>query len=119
MLVFVHKPFTLFQVIAVDADPRNLAYLRASLDLNNSTNNVRILYNAVRLESNTTGQSTPSHTDTDSKINHCHSASNEEATLYPMIPDPSNEGAVHMYTEERLLAENLKVILFFFCNLIQ
>ena len=117
MLVFVHKPFTLFQVIAVDADPRNLAYLRASLDLNNSTNNVRILYNAVRLESNTTGQSTdeiltPSHRNTDSKINHCHSTSNEEATLYPMIPDPSNEGAVHMFTEERLLAENLQVILF-------
>ena len=36
--------------------------------------------------------------------------SNEEVTLYPMIPDPSNEGAVHMYTEQRLLAENLKVI---------
>ena len=47
---FVQKPFTLFQVIAVDADPRNLAYLRASLELNNSTSNVRILYNAVRLE---------------------------------------------------------------------
>ena len=47
--------FYLFQVIAVDADPRNLAYLRASLDLNNSTSNVRILYNAVRLEWNTTG----------------------------------------------------------------
>ena len=61
MLVFVHKPFTLFQVIAVDADPRNLAYLRASLDLNNSTNNVRILYNAVRLESNTAGQYTTSY----------------------------------------------------------
>ena len=36
--------------------------------------------------------------------------SNEEVTLYPMIPDPSNEGAVHMYSEQRLLAENLKVI---------
>ena len=52
---FDHKPFTLFQVIAVDADPRNLAYLRTSLDLNYSSNNVMILYNAVRLESNTTG----------------------------------------------------------------
>jgi len=72
------------QVIAVDADPRNLAYLRTSLDLNNSTNNVRILYNAV---------------------------SNEKVTLYPMIPDPSNEGAVHMYTEQRLQAENLKATL--------
>ena len=35
--------------------------------------------------------------------------SNEKVTLYPMIPDPSNEGAVHMYTEQRLQAENLKV----------
>ena len=37
-------------------------------------------------------------------------SSNEEVTLYPMIPDPSNEGAVHMFTEQRLLAENLKVV---------
>ena len=36
-------------------------------------------------------------------------SSNVEVTLYPMIPDPSNEGAVHMFTEQRLLAENLKV----------
>ena len=36
--------------------------------------------------------------------------SNEEVTLYPVMPDPTNEGAVHMYTEQRLLAENLKVI---------
>ena len=37
-------------------------------------------------------------------------SSNEEVTLYPMIPDPSNEGAVHMFTEQRLVAENLKVV---------
>ena len=37
-------------------------------------------------------------------------SSNEKVTLYPMILDPSNEGAVHMFTEQRLLAENLNVI---------
>ena len=35
----------------MDADPRNLAYLRTSLDLNNSTRNVRMFFNAVRLVS--------------------------------------------------------------------
>ena len=35
--------------------------------------------------------------------------SNENTTLYPMIPDPRNEGGVRMYTEQRLLAENLNV----------
>ena len=44
----VYNRLALFQVIAVDADPRNLAYLRTSLDLNNSTRNARIVYNAVR-----------------------------------------------------------------------
>ena len=44
------------QVIAVDADPRNLAYLRTSLDLNNSTRNARIVYNAVRFVGSTTVQ---------------------------------------------------------------
>ena len=36
--------------------------------------------------------------------------SNEPVTLYPIMPDPTNEGAVHMYTEERLLAEKINVI---------
>ena len=45
------------QVIAVDADPRNLAYLRTSLDLNNSTRNARIVYNAVRFDGPTSVQS--------------------------------------------------------------
>ena len=43
-------------------------------------------------------------------INKMTSSSNEEVTLYPIIPDPTNEGAVHMYTEERLLAEKINVI---------
>ena len=38
--------------------------------------------------------------------------SNENTTLYPMIPDPRNEGGVRMYTEQRLLAENLNVAQF-------
>ena len=45
-------------------------------------------------------------------INKMTFCSNEEVTLYPIIPDPTNEGAVHMYTEERLLAEKIKVIRF-------
>ena len=36
-------------------------------------------------------------------------SSNEEVTLYPIMPDPTNEGAVLMFTEERLLAEKLNV----------
>ena len=38
--------------------------------------------------------------------------SNENTTLFPMIPDPRNEGGVRMYTEQRLLAENLNVAQF-------
>jgi len=36
------------QVVAVDADPHNLAYIRKSLDLEGNTHNVRIIYNSVR-----------------------------------------------------------------------
>ena len=36
------------QVVAVDADPYNLAYIRKSLDLEGNTHNVRIIYNSVR-----------------------------------------------------------------------
>ena len=35
-------------VVAVDADPHNLAYIRKSLDLEGNTGNVRIIYNSVR-----------------------------------------------------------------------
>ena len=35
-------------VVAVDADPVNLAYIRKSLDLEGNTGNVRIIYNSVR-----------------------------------------------------------------------
>ena len=36
------------KVVAVDADPYNLAYIRKSLDLEGNTGNVRIIYNSVR-----------------------------------------------------------------------
>ena len=36
------------RVVAVDADPYNLAYIRKSLDLEGNTGNVRIIYNSVR-----------------------------------------------------------------------
>jgi hypothetical protein len=35
-------------VVAVDADPRNLAYIRSSLLLGGNHNHVRLLYNAIR-----------------------------------------------------------------------
>ena len=37
------------RVVAVDADPINLAYVRKSLDLQGTTDNVKIFYNSVRL----------------------------------------------------------------------
>ena len=36
------------QVVAVDADPNNLAYIRKSLNLSQTTEYVRIVYNSVR-----------------------------------------------------------------------
>ena len=47
------------------------------------------------------------------KIMYDAPTSNEEVTLYPVMPEPRNQGFVRMYTEQRLLAENLKVILHF------
>ena len=119
---YVYNHLALFQAIAVDADPRNLAYLRTSLDVNNSTRNVRIIYNAVRFLYSSWAQCynitiyitiyNQYHLENpvNIMINKMTSSSNEEVTLYPIIPDPTNEGAVHMYTEERLLAEKINVI---------
>ena len=36
------------KVVAVDADPFNLAFIRRSLDLEGNTEHVRIVYNSVR-----------------------------------------------------------------------
>ena len=43
----VHKDNN-HQVVAVDADPRNLAYVRKSLEIGNNLENSRLLYNAIR-----------------------------------------------------------------------
>ena len=40
----MHRP-----VVAVDADPVNLAYVRKSLELGGTSKFVRIVYNSVRL----------------------------------------------------------------------
>ena len=40
------------RVVAVDADPKNLAYIRKSLELEGNTGNVRIIYNSVRWRKN-------------------------------------------------------------------
>ena len=36
------------KVIAVDADSKNLAYIRQSLDIANTQENVELIYNAIR-----------------------------------------------------------------------
>ena len=36
------------RVISVDADPSNLAYIRQSLELENTTDYVEIIYNSIR-----------------------------------------------------------------------
>jgi len=67
-------------VVAVDADPVNLAYIRKSLDLGGTEDYVRLVYNSV---------------------------SNEYTTLYPVVFIPSNQGATHMKTKEEMVALNL------------
>jgi len=68
------------QVVAVDADPVNLAYVRRSLDLTSHTEYVRIVYNSV---------------------------SNEHMTLYPFRDDPSNQGRTMMKTAKQMEEHNL------------
>ena len=36
-------------------------------------------------------------------------SSNETGTLYPYTPDPSNQAAIQMYTEEEIKKNNYKV----------
>ena len=72
------------QVVAVDADPENLAYIRKSLDLQNTTNRVRLFSNAV---------------------------SDEYLQMFPFSPDKKNSGATLMKTLEEVKAEGLKTII--------
>eukprot|EP00092_Neocalanus_flemingeri_P007749 GFUD01008367.1.p1 GENE.GFUD01008367.1~~GFUD01008367.1.p1 ORF type:complete len:316 (-),score=69.27 GFUD01008367.1:90-1037(-) len=69
-------------VVAVDADPVNLAYVRKSLELGSTSTFVRMIYNSV---------------------------SNEYTTLYPVVDDADNQGATRMWTKEEVEALNLTV----------
>jgi len=68
-------------VVAVDADPVNLAYTRRSLDMENTTRRVKILYNSV---------------------------SDTYIRMYPYQPDESNAGGTVMKTEKEMKDEWLK-----------
>ena len=72
------------QVVAVDADPENLAYIRKSLDLQNTTNRVRLFSNAV---------------------------SDEYIQMFPYSPDNKNSGATLMKTLEEVKVERIKTII--------
>jgi FkbM family methyltransferase len=69
------------QVVAVDADPKNLAYVRKSLDVGSTTKNVRLFNNGV---------------------------SDQHMTLYPTLPDKTNEGTLQTLTKEELDKQGLK-----------
>ena len=68
------------QVVAVDADAENLAYIRKSLDLKNTTKRVRLFCNAV---------------------------SDEYSQMFPYSPDSKNSGATLMKTLEEVKAEKI------------
>jgi len=69
------------RVVAVDADPVNLAYIRTSTDMANTTHNVRMVHNSV---------------------------SNVHETLYPVLDDPTNEGGTRLMSLQELKKQNLK-----------
>ena len=72
------------QVVAVDADPENLAYIRKSLDLQNTTKRVRLFCNAV---------------------------SDEYLQMFPYSPDSKNSGGTLMKTLEEVKAEKINTII--------
>ena len=84
------------RVVAVDADPENLAYIRKSLDLAQNSQYVDIIYNSVRY----VGGNKES-------IMSFSVPSDEYETLYPHAPDGSNEGGTHMLTKEQVEQENI------------
>ena len=84
------------RVVAVDADPENLAYIRKSLDLAQNSQYVDIIYNSVR------------YVGVSKKSMMSYSVpSDEYETLYPHAPDGSNEGGTHMLTKEQVQQENI------------
>ena len=89
-------------VVAVDADPYNLAYIRRSLDLGGHTPHVRIIYNSVRWE----------RCLVRCQFIFCawvltNVLSDEYRELYPYAPDVSNVGGTLMKTAEQVKAENI------------
>jgi len=70
------------KVVAVDADPENLAYIRKSLDLKNTANQVRLFSNAV---------------------------SDEYSQIIPYSPDRKNSGGTVIKTLEEAKQENLNI----------
>ena len=71
-------------VVAVDADPRNLELVRRSLGLINRQSNTRLIYNSV---------------------------SDGYETLYPYTPAPTNPGGTFMKTLEEVQQEKLNITL--------
>ena len=69
------------EVLAVDADPENLAYIRKSLDLQNTVSKVRMFSNAV---------------------------SDEYSIIVPYSPDKKNSGGTLIKTLDEVKQENLK-----------
>ena len=69
------------EVLAVDADPQNLALIRKSLDLQKTRARVRLFSNAV---------------------------SDEYTVLYPFSPDRTNQGGTVMKTLQQLQREQLQ-----------
>ena len=88
-------------VVAVDADPYNLAYIRKSLDLEGNTGNVRIIYNSVRyLEIQSAEKIIFSILD-------WFVYSDEYTELYPYASDGSNVGGTHMKTAQQIKEEKI------------
>jgi FkbM family methyltransferase len=72
------------EVVAVDADARNLELVRKSLELMDKQSTTRLIYNFV---------------------------SDGYETLYPHTPDPSNPGATAMKSLDQVEQENLTITL--------
>ena len=71
-------------VVAVDADRENLAYIRRSLELQNTVGRVRLLWNAV---------------------------SDQYLQMFPHSPDRRNAGGTMVKTMQELRKENLESVI--------
>ena len=76
------------QVVAVDADARNLELVRKSVELINRQSSTKLIYNSV---------------------------SDGYETLYPYTVDPTNPGGTAMKTLEQVQREKLEITLVSCC----